>query len=158
MLEQYIEYAVNDKLKNQFPIELKQYTFCCFGSVVQWNYMPAWLPFVWWVMATSAAVARTCFRLFICDSEIVLHVQWNLDTASLDTALILLLSQFLIMPDFFPSLSLLIKPQYSVIFTTSILLQHQFFCKPKTFFSYIFQPRYNINLKNGIFTIDKRKW
>ena len=88
-----------------------------------------------------------------------LHIlQWNLDTASLDTALILLLSQFFIMPDFFPSLSLLIKPQYSVIFTTSILLQHQFFCKPKTFFSYIFQPRYNINLKNGIFTIDKRKW
>ena len=92
----------------------------------------------------------------LCDSYN--HVQWNLDTASLDTALILLLSQFLIMPDFFPSLSLLIKPQYSVIFTTSILLQHQFFCKPKTFFSYIFQPRYNINLKNGIFTIDKRKW
>ena len=83
----------------------------------------------------------------------LIYIQWNLDTA-----LILLLSQFLIMPNFFPSLSLLIKPQYSVIFTTSILLQHQFFCKPKTFFSYIFQPRYNINLKNGIFTIDKRKW
>ena len=95
---------------------------------------------------------------FVNIVHVVLLIQWNLDTASLDTALILLLSQFLIMPDFFPSLSLLIKPQYSVIFTTSILLQHQFFGKPKTFFSYIFQPRYNINLKNGIFTIDKRKW
>jgi len=93
-----------------------------------------------------------------CFISVFKYIQWNLDTTSLDTASILLLSQFLRMPDFFPSLSLLIKPQYSVIFTTSILLQHQFFCKPKTFFSYIFQPRYNINLKNGIFTIDKRKW
>jgi len=78
------------------------------------------------------------------------YIQWNLEKASLDTALILLLSQFLTMPDFFPPLSLLNKPQYSVIFTTSILLQHQFCCKPKTFFSYTFQPRYNINLKNEI--------
>ena len=99
------------------------------------------------VLSMSENLCGRCMLLFPV-------LQWNLDTASLDTALILLLSQFLIMPDFFPSLSLLIKPQYSVIFTTSILLQHQFFCKPKTFFSYIFQPRYNINLKNGIFTID----
>jgi len=65
-------------------------------------------------------------------------VQWNLDTTSLDTASILVLSQFLRMPDFFPSLSLLIKPQYSVIFTTSILLLHQFFCKPKILFFFLY--------------------
>ena len=55
--------------------------------------------------------------------SLIENVQWNLDTASLDTAVILLLSQFWKMSVFFPSLSLLISPRYNVIFTTSILLQ-----------------------------------
>ena len=77
------------------------------------------------------------------------HVQSNLDTTYLGITYFLLLHTFLPSPVFSPSLSLLIYPQYNVHFTTYNLLQRSFSGRPKFVFSYMFQPRYNVNLKRG---------
>ena len=49
---------------------------------------------------------------------------------------------------FSPYLSQQIKPQYNGIFYYVISLQRHFFCRPNLVFSYIFQPQYNVNIKN----------